>query len=81
MGLSQKKINLLRAFVNFTCEECRKTELQLSQESILKGQGEIIKLQPHRIRRGCQGGTYELRNLKMVCPPCHRRFHSGEQFR
>ena len=66
MGLSTKKIELLRKFVGFKCEECGK------HEKI------VVKLMPHRIRRGRDGGKYELRNIKMVCKGCHKKYHSGE---
>jgi len=71
--LSENKKELLRKFVDFTCEQCGKTELEISQEA-----KKIIKLQPHRIRRGCQGGKYELRNIKVVCSKCHKKYHGGE---
>jgi hypothetical protein len=66
MGLSTKKIQLLREFVDFKCEECHKPEK------------EVGKLQPHRIIRGSKGGKYELRNIKMVCKPCHKLYHGRE---
>ena len=66
MKLSNKKKELLRDFVDRDCENCHKNEI------------EVGKLTPHRIRRGCQGGLYELRNIKMVCSDCHKLFHSGE---
>ena len=66
MGLCQRKIDLLREFVDFTCEQCHKTE-------------DIVGiLRPHRIKRGCQGGTYEHRNIKMCCESCHKKFHEYE---
>lgn len=64
MKLSEKKKQLLRAFVNFTCEECHKHE-------------EIVgKLEPHRIK---QGGEYSLRNIKMCCSKCHEIFSSAQR--
>lgn len=65
--LTETKKELLRQFVDCTCEECYKTQLELKE-----------KLQPHRLRRGCQGGLYELRNIKMVCKKCHKKYHQGE---
>jgi hypothetical protein len=64
--LSKKKTDLLREFVNFTCEECHKHE------------DEVGRLHPHRIRRGCEGGIYEHRNIKMVCSQCHKLYHANE---
>ena len=66
MGLSEKKRKLLSDFVNNCCEECHKNEK------------EILKLQPHRIRRGCKGGKYEHRNIKMLCSGCHKLYHFKE---
>lgn len=65
-----RKINLLREFVDFQCEECHKTELELSAEA-----GKKIILQPHRIK---QGGEYSLRNVKMICDKCHSYFTSAQ---
>jgi len=62
MGLSEKKKKLLSEFVNNKCEQC----------------GKELKLEPHRIRRGWEGGKYEHRNIKMVCNACHKLFHSNE---
>jgi len=64
--ITRKQIKLLREFVNHICEECHKHEK------------EVGKLQPHRIKRGYLGGTYNLRNIKMVCEKCHKLFHYGE---
>jgi len=60
--LSEKKKKLISEFVDNECEHCGK-----------KG-----KLEPHRIRRGYKGGTYEHRNLKMLCEECHKLYHSAE---
>jgi RNase P subunit RPR2 len=59
----KRKIDLLREFVDFTCEECHKTELIVG------------KLQPHRIK---QGGEYSFRNVKMICDKCHKFFSSAQ---
>jgi hypothetical protein len=64
--LSEKKRLLLAEFVDFTCEECHLTEVIVG------------KLHPHRLRRAWQGGTYEHRNIKMVCSECHKRYHANE---
>jgi Zn finger protein HypA/HybF involved in hydrogenase expression len=58
-----RKINLLREFVDFICEECHKHEDKCG------------KLQPHRIK---QGGEYSLRNVKMICDKCHSYFTSAQ---
>lgn len=66
MGLGKRKIDLLREFVNKECEECNKSE-------------DIVgKLTPHRIKRGVNGGIYCLRNIKMVCKDCHKKYHQSE---
>ncbi len=75
MSLSEKKKELLREFVDRTCENCHRHEKIIG------------KLSPHRIKRGSSGGLYELRNIKMICAyegeidgkkSCHRLFHQGE---
>lgn len=66
MSLSEKKISLLREFVDFICENCHKHEK------------EVGKLTPHRIHRGYQGGEYILRNIEMICKKCHDQIHYGE---
>ena len=63
MVLSQSKKDLLRKFVNFTCEQCHKHE------------DEVGKLQAHRINRKMD---YSLRNMKMLCKSCHSIYHSKE---
>ena len=60
MGLSKKKIELLRKFVDFKCESCGKYEK------------EVGTLEPHRIIPGEDGGKYQLMNIKMVCNDCHK---------
>jgi hypothetical protein len=66
MGLSKKKRDLLREYVEYICEECKKHE-------------DIVGiLEPHRIRRKWQGGTYEHRNVKMTCNSCHKKYHQKE---
>jgi len=67
MSLSKKKIALLREFVNFKCEECHKSE------------DEVGTLEPHRIWSGCDGGTYNLRNIKMLCSECHEILSSAQR--
>lgn len=66
MGLPKNKIDLLREFVGKTCEQCHKYE------------AEVGTLQPHRIRRGNQGGRYIIRNILMICNSCHKNFHCNE---
>ena len=64
--LTEYKKDLLRQFVDRICENCHKHE------------NEVGTLQVHRIRRGCQGGLYELRNVKIICEKCHKVFHQRE---
>ena len=61
MGLSRQKIELLREFVDKTCEQCDRPEAICGV------------LQPHRIK---QGGEYRINNLIMVCDRCHKIFSS-----
>jgi len=65
MGISQKKKKLLCNFIDYKCEQCKKIF-------------QIGDLHAHRIRRGYQGGTYEFRNIKILCHGCHRKYHQGE---
>lgn len=67
MGLTQKKIACLREFVDFTCEECHKHE------------DEVSTLQPHRIKKGRDGGLYKLNNIKMICSKCHDIIESADR--
>lgn len=71
--MKSNKIRLLREFIDFTCESCHHTELELT----INNKGSMIKLQPHRIKRG---GEYSLRNITMLCPDCHKLFHHKESF-
>ena len=73
MGLSAKKIKLLRDFVDYACEDCH-----LIEKSKRKDGKVTSKLEPHRLRRGCVGGRYEFRNLKMLCNFCHKNQHYEE---
>jgi len=66
MSLPENKKELLRKFVNNTCERCHKTE---------KGVG---KLEAHRIQRGHKGGRYQLKNIIMCCSNCHKLYHGAE---
>jgi len=73
MGLNNKKIKLLREFVDFTCEECHKKEGDKRKD------GKIVSiLTPHRLDRGNKGGEYNIRNIKMVCVECHKAYHYSE---
>jgi hypothetical protein len=67
MGINENKRRLLAEFVEFTCEECHQFK-----------EPEIETLHAHRLRRGSNGGTYEHRNIKMVCNKCHKAIHSLE---
>lgn len=62
MGLTPKKRLLLRIFVNFKCEDCKKDEEKVGT------------LEPHRIK---SGGEYNLRNIKMLCSRCHDIYSSA----
>lgn len=64
LTLAQKRV--LREMVEFNCEECGKNET------------EVGTLEPHRFKRGNQGGKYIPRNIKMVCNDCHKNYHYGE---
>lgn len=63
--LTPKKKELLKDFVDYTCENCHKVK-------------ESNELQIHRIRRGYMGGEYILNNVKVICNDCHKLFHYGE---
>ena len=62
MALTEHKKELIKEFVDNKCEQCHQ-------------EGE---LQIHRIRRGCEGGLYELRNIKVLCKSCHKKYHFKE---
>lgn len=66
MSLPENKRILLSKFVNGYCEECHQHEDQVG------------KLQAHRIKRGVDGGVYQLRNIKMCCSHCHKLYHGKE---
>ena len=72
MPLGMRKTDLLREYVDYTCEECKMIEGEKRKDKKITS-----RLQPHRLKRGCEGGTYEHRNVKMVCSICHRMFHPG----
>ena len=64
MPLSKERIELLRKFVRYTCEECHKPE---SKAGILE---------PHKIN---QNLGYNMRNIKMACKRCHGIFSSAQR--
>lgn len=64
MGLTKEKIDLLRKFVGYFCEECRHHE------------GTVGVLQPHKIHSKL---GYILRNIKMVCESCHDYYSSADR--
>ena len=73
MSLSKRKIDLLREFVDFTCEECHKKEKKVGT------------LEPHKINPEL---GYILTNIKMVCAyvgkigrkySCHKIFTSAQK--
>jgi len=59
-----EKVDLLRKFVDYICEECNRHEDKCG------------RLEAHRVR---QGGEYSLRNVKMVCKKCHGYFSSAQR--
>ncbi len=64
MSLSKRKIELLREFVNFKCEECGKHEKKVGT------------LEPHRMN---QELGYSIRNIIMCCEKCHEIFTSAQR--
>ena len=73
MSLSKIKIDLLREFVNFKCEECNRHEKK------------VETLEPHKINPEL---GYTLRNIKMICSykgksggkyTCHEIFSSAQR--
>lgn len=64
MGLTKEKIELLRKFVGYYCEDCKKHEQICGV------------LQPHKIHPKV---GYILRNIKMVCDDCHDIFSSAQR--
>jgi len=53
--------------MDYKCEVCKK-------EFILED------LEIHRIKPGCEGGTYEdFKNLKVVCYKCHEILNSAQR--
>ena len=64
MTLSPKKIRILRIFVDYKCEGCKKDE------------EEVGTLEPHRIQ---QGGDYKLNNIQMLCSDCHEIRSSAQR--
>ena len=67
MGLSKRKKQLLREFVDFICEQCGKHEK------------EVGELEVHRIHQGYMGGKYILRNIKLLCSGCHDYLSSADR--
>ena len=63
MGLPKEKIDLLRKFVGYYCEECKKHEQICGV------------LQPHKIH---PKAGYILRNIKLVCDSCHKIYTSAD---
>jgi hypothetical protein len=61
--------NKYRDAVHHTCQDCQGKET------------EVGKLEPHRIKRGVEGGLYMvvpfghfLCNVKMLCKKCHDKY-------
>lgn len=63
--ITQKRKKLLCELVDFTCELCKKKFY-------------FYELEIHRLKRGNAGGTYEHRNVQILCKSCHRLIHGGE---
>lgn len=62
--------NKYREAVNHICQDCKQHETNVG------------KLEPHRIKRGCESGLYvvvplnhPLSNVKMVCKGCHKKYN------
>lgn len=64
--LTEKEKEVFRKLVEYHCQECDKHEDACG------------KLQPHRIIRGIEGGTYAPNNVLMNCDGCHKLKHQGE---
>ena len=64
--MNEKQKNILREMVNYTCQNCKKTET------------EVGKLEVHRITRGNKGGEYTPNNILMLCKKCHQAIHGEE---
>ena len=64
MGLTKEKIELLRKFVGYFCEECKKHEVVCGT------------LEPHKINPAL---GYVLLNIKMVCHNCHDIYSSADR--
>ena len=62
--ISRKKL-LLVEYNDYLCEKCKK-------------QFVFQELEIHRIRRGNEGGTYEMRNCMVLCVGCHKKLHQME---
>ena len=63
-----------RQAVNYTCQDCNKQE------------SEVGKLEPHRIKRGCEGGLYTvcplnhpISNVKIICHNCHEKYNYSKR--
>jgi hypothetical protein len=66
--INKNKKELLCKFVDNKCESCHK-------------KFPTNELHIHRLNRGYLGGTYtDFRNLKVLCGPCHKLIHFGEEF-
>ncbi|HDY66482.1 MAG TPA: hypothetical protein ENH85_01690 [Candidatus Scalindua sp.] len=64
MPLSKQRVELLRKFVRYICEDCHKHERKVGI------------LEPHRIN---QDLGYNIRNIKMCCSKCHKIFNSAQR--
>lgn len=59
--LNNNQGKVLRQLVEFTCQHCGKHE------------DEVGKIEPHRIKRGIDGGKYVPNNIQMLCNKCHKQ--------
>ena len=64
--LTKNQKEILRAMVNYYCQNCHKHERKVGV------------LEPHRIKRKNIGGEYVPNNILMLCNGCHKKIHSGE---
>jgi len=62
--------NKYREAVNFTCQDCKKHE------------SKVGILEPHRVKRGVEGGLYPIlplnhmhSNVKIICHKCHQKYN------
>ena len=59
----------VKRLANFKCVLCSESETQW------------LKLEIHLLVRRFDGGTNQASNLIVVCPNCHSKLHSGDNFK